>query len=141
MADSKVMNQQPALQQLEPNLFELQGYGTQITYSTSSIAGVPQFSYSDQNQNRTFSGSEIQSEETGIGRSVTVLLKNNAADEGVESLTLLLPIVQLSQEKEIRIQTLAIISRSAVFVSPSTPAQLQTYNALNLNGTAQLVNF
>lgn len=134
-------NQQPVLNRLQPNLFELQGYDVQITYSTTSITGVPQFNYSRGDQNRSFSGSEIQAAETGFGQSVTVVLQNNQADEGVETLTLLLPTVQLSSSREIPIQTLAILSRTFIFVNPSAPAQLQTYSTLSLSGTAQLVDF
>ncbi len=138
-AGSKGMNNQ-ANQRLEPNLFELQGYDAQIVYSTSSIKGIPQLSYFTRDQERTFSGEDIQSEETGFGRSVTVLLQNGAADEPIESLTLLLPIVQLSsQVRELPIQTLAILSRRAVFVNPNAPLQLQTYDTLSLSGTAKLV--
>lgn len=140
-AGSKGMNNQ-ASQRLEPNLFELQGYDTQIVYSTSSIKGIPQLSYFRQEQERTFSGEEIQSEETGLGQSVTVLLENGAADKPIESLTLLLPIVQLSsQVRELPIQTLAILSRRAVFVNPNAPLQLQTYDTLSLSGTAKVVQF
>ena len=128
---------------LQANLFELQGYDTQITYSSTSITGVPQLSYLKGETSRTFSGvEEIQLAETGLGQSVTVLLQNGAADEPIESLTLLLPIVQLSpQQQPLSIVTIGILSRRAVFVNPTTPAQLQTYDTLSLYGTAQLVNF
>lgn len=127
---------------LSPNLFELQGYDTQINYSASSITGVPQLSCSQGEVSRTFTGEEIQLVEAGLGQSVTVLLQNGAADEPIESLTVLLPVVQLSlQTRQLSIQTIAILSRRAVFVNPTTPAQLQTYHTLNLSGTAQLVEF
>lgn len=127
---------------LQPNLFELQGYDTQITYSTTSITGVPQLSYSRGETSRTFSGDEIQLAETGLGSSVTVLLQNGAADEPIESLTILLPIVQLSPDlQSLSIQTVAIFSRRSVFVNPAVPVQLQIYDTLSLYGTAQLVNF
>lgn len=127
---------------LQPNLFELQGYDTQITYSSTSITGVPQFSYLRGEISRTFSGEEIQLAENQFGQSVTVLLQNGAADEPIESLTVLLPVVQLSPEsRQLSIQTIGILSRRAVFVNPTTPGQLQSYDTLNLFGTAQLVNF
>ena len=73
---------------------------------------------------------------------MTVLLENGAADKPIESLTLLLPIVQLSsQVRELPIQTLAILSRRAVFVNPNAPLQLQTYDTLSLSGTAKVVQF
>ena len=131
-----------AVQRIEPNKFELQGYDIQITYSTTSFAGVPQFTFSGRGRELTFSGSDIKSEETGFGRSVTVLLENGAADAPVESLTVLLPFVQLSSSvNELPIQTVAIFSRTALFVIPTNPAQLQTYDTVNLSGTAKLVQF
>lgn len=131
-----------AVQRLELNVFELQGYDIQITYSASSIKGVPQFTFSGRGRELTFSGSDIKSEETGFGRSVTVVLENGAADAPIESLTLLLPFVQVSSSvKELQIQTLAIFSRTALFVIPTNPTQFQTYDTVNLSGTAKLVQF
>lgn len=136
------LEQQTSPTTLSPNLFELQGYDTQITYSTTSITGVPQLSYSRGEISRNFSGEEIQLAETGFGQSVTVLLQNGAADEPIESLTVLLPVIQLSPETlQLSIQTIAILSRRVVFVNPATPGQLQTYDTLSLFGSAQLVNF
>ncbi|OWY64907.1 hypothetical protein B7486_44805 [cyanobacterium TDX16] len=127
---------------LEPNQFELQGYNTRIVYSTSSIAGVPQLSYSSREQERTFSGKEIQVEETAFGRSATVFLTTGAADEPIESVTLLLPAIQLSsQVKELPIQTLAVLSSRAAFVNPNAPLQLQTYDTVSLFGVAKQVQF
>jgi hypothetical protein len=128
----------------QANLFELQGYDIQITYSTTSITGEPQFSYSDRTDNRSFTGDEITVEDTALGRMVSVQLKNNAADEGLESVTLLLPVIQPVIQREnsqsVDIQTLALFSRQAVFVAPGT-GQLQRYNSVYLSGTAQVVAF
>jgi hypothetical protein len=132
-------NSQPDLQ-LQPNEFRLQGYDIQITYSTTSFGGQPQFSYSDRVENRSFSGDEIVEEDTGLGRMVTVQLKNNAADEGLESVTLLIPVVQLTERKPLPIQTLAILSKQAVFMAPGT-SQLQSYNSVCLSGTAEFLTF
>jgi hypothetical protein len=126
---------------LEPNQFTLEGYDTQITYSASSLRGVPQFSFRDRVETRSFSGDEIHHEDTGVGRMVTVQLQNNAADQGFEHVTLLLPRVQLSEETEsIPIHTLAIRNREVVFVAPGA-RQLQTYEPIYLSGTAALVQF
>jgi hypothetical protein len=126
---------------IQPNDFTLQGYDVQITYSTTSFSGQPQFSYSDRVESRSFSGDEIVVENTGLGQMVTVQLKNNAADEGLESVTLLIPVVQLTAEvPSIAIQTLALLSKQAVFVAPDAQ-QLQRYNPVFLSGTAQFVMF
>lgn len=138
---TQAMNKQ-ANQQLQPNLFELRGYNTQITYSTTSISGVPQLSYSSQEQERTFSSEEIQSEQTAFGQSITVFLTTGAADEPIESITLLLPAIQLnSKVKELQIQTLLLLSIRAAFVNPDAPLQLQNYDTISLSGTAKFVEF
>jgi hypothetical protein len=126
---------------LEPNQFTLEGYDTRITYSASSHSGVPQFSFSDRVETRSFRGDEIQQEETGMGRMVTVQLQNNAADQGFEHVTLFLPKVQLSEEMtSVPIHTLAIRNREVVFVAPGA-RQLQTYEPIYLSGKAALVQF
>ncbi|WP_017314329.1 hypothetical protein [Mastigocladopsis repens] len=133
------------LTRLEPNQFDLQGDNTQLSYSTTSITGEPQFNFTYQGETRTFSGSEIRVEDTGvengIGRIVTVMLENNEGDQGYQSLSLLLPVVQLSSESvNVPIQTIAILSQTFIRVVPGA-RQLQTYNVLNLSGTAELVDF
>jgi len=141
MADSTTRVQPGETRQLEPNQFTLEGYDTQITYSASSFSGVPQFSFSDRVETRSFSGAEIRQEDTGVGRMVTVQLQNNAADQGFEHVTLFLPTVQLSaEEQSITIHTLAIRTREVVFVAPGA-RQLQTYAPISLSGTAARVDF
>lgn len=143
MTPNGAAGQRPAVEPLEPNLFELQGYDSlQITYSTTSITGQPQLNVTIPGQSsRNFTGSEIQVEDTGVGRIVTVMLRTNQADEGFESLTLLLPSVQMaSQSDVVPLQTLVILSRRFVFVAPGT-RQLQTYNPVSLAGTARIVFF
>jgi hypothetical protein len=141
MADSTTRVQPGETRRLEPNQFTLEGYDTQITFSASSISGVPQFNFSDGVETRSFSGDEIRQEDTGVGRMVTVQLQNNAADQGFEHVTLFLPKVQLSSsEHSVTIHTLAIRTREVVFVA-SGARQLQTYAPIFLSGTAALVQF
>jgi hypothetical protein len=141
MANPTTTERIPNQGQLEPTQYILQGYDIQITYSSSSITGRPQFTYNSLTENRTFSGSEITREETGLGVTISVLLKNNQADEGFEGVSLLLPAVQLTSEtRQVSIQTLAILNRRIVFVAPGA-RQLQNYNPILLAGTAEFVQF
>jgi hypothetical protein len=57
------------------NLFELSCDGTQITFSTSSFAGPPQFSYSGPEGNPRFSGDDIDTLASALGTEVTVTLE------------------------------------------------------------------
>jgi len=141
MADDRRRPQPGETRQLEPNQFTLEGYDTQITYSASSLQGVPQFSLSDRGETRSYSGDEIQHEDTGAGQMVTVQLQNNAADQGFEHVTLFLPKVQLTVETQsVPIHTLAIRNRVVGFVAPGA-RQLQTYASISLSGTAARVQF
>lgn len=136
---TKTMNNQ-AIQQLQPNLFELRGYNIEITYSRTSIVGEAQLSYFSPQQQRTFSSEEIQTQATALGQNVTVFFTTGAADEPIESLTLLIPAIQLSSTvKELPIQTLVILSTRAAFVDPNAPLLLQTYDTISLFGTAKFV--
>src|SRR5215471_7646850 len=119
MADCTRRAQPGETRRLEPNQFTLEGYDTQITYSASSLRGVPQFSFRDRVETRSFSGDEIRHEDTSVGQMVTVQLQNNAADQGFEYVTLFLPKVQLAAETQsVTIHTLAIRNREVVFVAP-----------------------
>ena len=60
---------------IQPNLFELQGYNTQITYSTTSILDIPELTYINRGQTLKFSGDDIQIEQTQPGQMVTVNLR------------------------------------------------------------------
>jgi hypothetical protein len=141
MADQTIRARPAESRRLEPNQFTLEGYDTQITFSANSLSGVPQFSFRDPVETRSFSGEEIRQEDTGVGRMVTVQLQNNAADQGFEHVTLFLPTVQLSEETtSVPMHTLAIRNREVAFVAPGA-RQLQTYDPIYLSGTAALVQF
>jgi hypothetical protein len=43
----------------QPTLYELSGNGILVTYSTSSLAGQPQFYYQDALQSKQFTGNDI----------------------------------------------------------------------------------
>lgn len=123
---------------VQPNLFELQGYNTEINYSTTSILGVPQLTYTNRGKTFNFRGDDIQFEQTQLGQMVTVDLTENPASEILETLTLLVPIVNLpSTSPERAIQTTAIFSQ----IVKSTKAQVQTYMPLCLSGVARQVAF
>lgn len=123
---------------VQPNLFELQGHNTQITYSTTSVVGVPQLTYISRGQTLNFRGRDIQHEQPQLGQMVTVSLNNDPASEILETLTLLIPVVNLPPESpEKTIQTTAIFSQ----VTKSVNAQVQTYMTLCLTGQAKQVAF
>ena len=67
--------EQPSTQARQPNQFDVQGDGVTISYSTSSIRGVPLFNYQDNERTFNRSGDEIRTEETAIATLVTIDLE------------------------------------------------------------------
>ncbi len=122
----------------QPNVFQLQGYNTQISYSITSFTGVPELIYVSRGETLSFRGDEIQTAQTQLGQMLTVNLSSNLALGNFESLTLLIPTMNLLDSKQDLIQTIAIFSlRSPLKKS----GQSQNYMTLCLFGTAQQVDF
>ena len=129
--------EQPSTEALQPTLFELQGDGVSITYSTSSIAGIPQFSYQDQDRTVSRSGDEIRTEETEIATLVMIDVEN-VPDAREVTATSFLPRIVLQQGTiETPLATIGVLTTSARRIE----GQMQTYRALNISGTARLVAF
>jgi hypothetical protein len=133
----------PVLQQLEDaNLFSITG-PIVISYSRSSITGVPLFSYRDAERDLNFSDTEITRTDTPIGELVTVTLED-VVDAFVRTFTLLVPRIRLCMGDEVDFDTLGIdtTDRSGAFVPAPGPAGvLQTYQVHELRGVAQRVAF
>jgi hypothetical protein len=126
----------------QPNLFELAGEYTQITYSTTSITGQPQFHYQDRQRDVNVTGGDIRSLETEIGAQVTVTLEE-VPDLHTLTVTLLVPQINLGEGNESSLSTLAILTthRTSIGGPGLVEGQLQTYEAVALEGTASLVAF
>lgn len=126
----------------EANQFTITG-PIVISYSTSSFAGPPQFSYQDAELNLNFSGDDITRADTPLGEIVTVTLENLVpADGPLRTFTLLVPKIRLNMGDQVSFDTLGIetIDSSAGFGPPS-PRPLQAYRSHQLQGVAELVNF
>lgn len=124
---------------VEPNDFTLSGIDTTIHYSTTSLRGLPQFNYNG----RQFSGNEIASLDTAIGKLVTVLIEPDSDGGREVLLTLLLPTINLPSSIESPIQTTAILTtkRTVTRGDPRTlEGQIETYKTLSLTGTARRVD-
>src|SRR3954462_15609423 len=84
-------------QNITPNQYDLSGPGVQISYSTSSISGIPQLSFTKARKTLTFSGKEIGVVDTGIGTVVTVTIATTP-DKSSTTFSVLLPAIQLAKE-------------------------------------------
>ena len=81
-----------------PNQYDLRGQGVRIGYSTSSIAGSPQLSFTKGRKTLTFTGAEIDVRDTKIGALVTVTI-GTTPDKSFTTFSVLLPAIQLPREK------------------------------------------
>jgi len=123
----------------QANLFELSDDDIRVTYSSSSFAGSPLFSYRDSSINRQFRGEEIRSVETEIGKLLTVTIEQ-IPDLRTVTFTLVLPAVTvLSRSAGTHIQVPGI--KTATYTTIAGPAlgPEKTYSLVNLRGTAQVV--
>jgi len=102
-----------------------------ISYSTSSIQGVPLFNYQDNERIFNRSGDEIRTEETAIATLVTIDLEQ-IPDASEVTATLFLPRILVRQGIPTPLATIGVLTTSARRIE----GQMQTYRALNLSGTA-----
>ncbi len=124
-----------------PNLYELEGFGgLRVTYSTTSIAGVPLFNYSYHGKDHAFRGDEIRTQKTEIGQLVTVTLEA-VPDLHTITFTLLIPTVNLDEKNEARIQTDGIrtLHRTSIGGPGLVKGQVDLYDFARLYGTAKSV--
>jgi hypothetical protein len=126
----------------QPTLFELQGYGTKISYSTTSVTGQPLLSYEDQHRDLQFSGSDIRLDETEIGMLVTVAIEV-VPDSHRLMLSFPVPRFNLGQAKESVFRTEAVLTNEPMTNGepPLNQGQSMTYSTLTLTGRARFAIF
>jgi len=124
----------------QPTLYELSGGGLHVTYSTSSISGKPLFNYHDAFQVRNFSGDEIQTVDTILGKLVSVFLIRTI-DGGSTSFTVLIPAIHLPPTNVANVTTEGVttLHKFSIFNPPLGQTELYTFH--RLHGTAQFVEF
>lgn len=120
------------------NLFHLATDALHITYSTTSLMGQPQFNYHDAEQSHAFRGDEIRTQRGELGTLLSVSLKTSV-DASATVLTLILPDIQLVGHQPSSSQTIAIVIQCLGTLPGEGPRQ--TYEVLDLQGTAQFVLF
>ena len=137
LANPQANTQQPVL----PNAFEFSGGNLHIGYDTTSMGGVPTFSYHDGSQTLYFRGKEIQQEKSAIGTLVTVTIRRTV-DAGSTTFTLLVPTVTLKENSTAQVHTYGITTEHKFSVMPAKNlGQKETYTTTELSGTAQSVFF
>jgi hypothetical protein len=127
---------------VEPNLYELAGDGTQITYSTSSIDGSPQLSYTGTKGEHSFSGDEIRTLRSELGTEVSATLED-VADLHVVTVTVLLPEMWVAERAGQEVRTMAILTtkEEPLTAEIGMPAVREQYAVVPVHGEGRRVDF
>ncbi len=136
---STLENEQTTAQN-EPNSYELSCDGVTLNYSTSSFDGSPRLSFRDAERDLNFSGEQIRTLVTELGTEVTVTLET-IPDARTVTLTLLVPAINLGEEREVEFATVAIETTNLTTIGGPRfiTGPLQTYRVIELTGTARSV--
>ncbi|MDF5715742.1 MAG: hypothetical protein PUP93_18125 [Rhizonema sp. NSF051] len=123
------------------NSFQLSGGSIVVSYSNTSISGVPVLNYRDNNTNLNFSGQEISIQETELGQLITVTLEA-VPDLRTVTFSIILPLVNLSTRSEtVRIKVPGITTTTRTTIAGPGAGPEKTYSTVNLGGTAKFVVF
>jgi hypothetical protein len=125
-----------ATQARQPNFYQAQGHGIQVTYSTSGIDGKPHLSYQDATLTLAFSGEQIRSQDTEDGTLVTVTIRPTV-DSGNTTFTLVVPTVNLDMNVSAPISTIGITTQHKFSIIPALRhGQTELYTVTCLTGSA-----
>jgi hypothetical protein len=123
-----------------PNLFELNGTGIAITYSTTSIDGTPRFTFKKGRQTLNFAGNQITRVDAGIGTLVSVVIAA-VPDKSTTTFSVLLPRIQVTGSKRQAFRTIGITTVTDTSITGPVAGVQQTYKVTPLRGSARLVAF
>ena len=126
---------------ITPNLYELQGPGVTISYSTSSFAGKPQLSFKKGRQTLNFTGDEIAVVDPKIGTLITVTIARTV-DRDFTTFSFLLPEIQVSTiSSKSSFRTIGITTVHKTSIAGPVKGAQQTYKTVALTGSARQVEF
>src|SRR5688572_12550708 len=125
----------------DPNLYELNGEGIVVSYSTTSIDGKARLTYTKGRKSLSFSGKEITSSQTTIGTLVSVLIAT-VPDKSSTTFSILLPAIMLpDNSKKQSFRTIGITTVTSTSIAGPVKGVQQTYKTVQLRGNAQQVEF
>jgi hypothetical protein len=128
-------------QNIVPNQYELQGPGVRIGYSTSSIAGKAQLSFTKGRKTLNFTGDEIGVLDTKIGALITVTVATTP-DRSSTSFSFLVPMIQLSKASAKQsFRTIGITTVHKTTIAGPVKGVQQVYKSVQLLGAARQVQF
>ena len=128
-------------QNITPNQYEISGQGVHINYSTSSIAGIPELTFTKGRNTLTFTGANIGVLDTSIGTLVTITIANTP-DKSFTTFSALLPAIRLAKETARQaFRAVGIVTTHKTSLAGPVTGVQQTYKTVELKGTAQRVAF
>jgi hypothetical protein len=125
-----------------PNLYQLQGGGILVSYTTTGFGGKASFTYQDAQGLLSFTGDQINVAATPIGSVVTVTIRRTV-DAGSTSFSVLIPTVNLvgpGQPAPISTEGITTVHRFSI-IPALNRGQTELYTFTPLIGTAEQVLF
>ena len=124
-----------------PNQFDLHGQGVRVGFSTSSISGPAQLSFTKGRKTLSFTGDQITQQDTAIGTLVTVTIALTP-DRSFTTFSVLLPAIQLAKETAKQaFRTFAVTTVHKTTIAGPAVGVRETYKTVPLRGTAVHVQF
>jgi hypothetical protein len=118
------------------NKFVLKGSGVEVDYTIGANPAFPALVYKDGAFLRSFTPAQIVSEDTGLGRLVSVALIQTI-DTGGERFGFFLPSINVASGQTAHFHTIGVYER---FSGPdSVPPRPSTWRCIELSGSAQSV--
>jgi hypothetical protein len=118
------------------NKFVLKGSGVEVDYTIGVTPGIPVLFYKAGAFQKSFKFNEILSEDTGLGKMVSVALIRSI-DIGGERFGFFLPFIDLAHDQTANFCTVGVYE---TFSGPdSVPHRPSTWRCIEMTGTAQSV--
>jgi hypothetical protein len=121
-----------------PNQFDLFSKHVHVQYSTTSIDGKARLHYKDRSIDKSFVGDDIRTEDTSIGRLVSVTL-SVVPDLKSVTFSFFLPTLNVEREAHVITEGLYTTQRTSIGGPALVKGQLETWRAITLSGIARSV--
>jgi len=118
------------------NKFVLRGSGAEVDYTIGATPSLPALVYKAGAFHKSFKPAEIVSEETGLGRMVSLSLLRSV-DTGGERFGFFLPFINVDRGQTAHFHTVGVYE---TFSGPdSIPHRPSTWRCIEMSGTAESV--
>jgi len=116
--------------------FSIKGPGVEVDYTIGASSAIPALVFTAGAFQKKFKPNEVLSEDTGLGRMVSVALILTI-DTGGERFGFFLPFIDVAREQTAHFYTVGIFE---TFSGPdSVPHRPSTWRCIEMTGTAQSV--